>query len=180
MQLFCTIPDETFVPVSDNNSNAYWNRCSAWVAEQRDVYLPALCAFPCLPSTTSLFTSLWKLISSDMTKLWKPWAEVLQMLCHHTKHGRRQTPRQRWDAAWEIGDGAVPHHRLFDFSLYFSFQLRWQTALRLPCSAGLVLMLLGKSWQGIGSKKASPGYQREKWFFFQTTHTAHQHRSCFN
>lgn len=87
------------------------------------------------------------------------------MLCHHTKHGRKQTPRQRSGTAWEIGDGAVPHHRLFDFSLYFSFQLHWQTALRLPCSAGLVLMLVGKSWQGIGSKKASPGYQWEKLFF---------------
>lgn len=40
-----------------------------------------------------LFASpLWKLISSDVTELWKPWAEVLQMLCHHAKHGRKRTP----------------------------------------------------------------------------------------
>lgn len=93
-------------------------------------------------STTSSFTSpLPKLISSDVTELWKPWVEVLQMLCHHAKHGRKRTPRQLSDAAWETGVDALPRHRLFDFSLYLSFQLHRQTALCLPRSAGLVLML---------------------------------------
>lgn len=100
-----------------------------------------------------------KLISSDMTELWKPWAEVLQMLCHHAKHGRKQTLRQLSDAAWEIGVDALPRHRLFDFSLYLSFQLHRQTALCLPCSAGLVLILArenvltGKWWQGSRERK---------------------------
>lgn len=114
-------------------------------------------------STTSSLSSFQKkkrkLISSDMTELWKPWAEVLQMLCHHAKHGRKQTLRQLSDAAWEIGVDALPRHRLFDFSLYLSFQLHRQTALCLPCSAGLVLILArenvltGKWWQGSRERK---------------------------
>lgn len=100
------------------------------------------------------------------------------MLCHHTKHGRKQTPRQRSGTAWEIGDGAVPHHRLFDFSLYFSFQLHWQTALRLPCSAGLVLMLVGKELARNWKQKGEPWIPMGEIIF--SMHTAHQLRSCFN
>lgn len=78
------------------------------------------------------------------------------MLCHHAKHGRKRTPRQLLDATWEIGGDAMPRQRLFDFSLYLLFQLHRQTVLCLPCSAGLVLMLVrenalaGKWWQGKG------------------------------
>lgn len=75
------------------------------------------------------------------------------MLCHNAKHGRKRTPRQLSDATWETSDDALPCHRLFDFSLYLSFQLHRQTALCLLSSAGLVLllarenMLAGKRWQ---------------------------------
>lgn len=121
--------------------------------------------------------SLWNLISSDVTELWKPWAEVLQMLCHHAKHGRKQMPRQLSGATWEISDDALPRHCLCDFRLYLSFQLCWQTALCLPCSAGLVLMLarenvlVGKSWQGNRSRNTSTSCRGGK-FMVQTIHTS--------
>lgn len=76
------------------------------------------------------------------------------MLCHDAKHGRKRAPRQLTDATWESADEALPCHRLFDFSLYLSFQLHRQTAPCLLCSAGLVLILArenvlaGKRWQG--------------------------------
>lgn len=99
-----------------------------------------------------LFASpLWKLISSDVTELWKPWAEVLQMLCHHAKHGRKRTPSTALGC--DLGKSAA-RQSLFDFSLYLSFQLHRQTVLCLPRSAGLVLILArenalaGKWWQG--------------------------------
>ncbi len=115
------------------------------------------CSFSLRCCSTSFFTSpLCKLILPDVTELWKPWAEVLQMLCHHAKHGRKQTPRQLSDATWEIGDDAEPRCcrcRLFDFTLYLTFQLHRQTAPCLPCSAGLVFRLArenalaGRWWQ---------------------------------
>lgn len=119
-----------------------------------------------------------------MTELWKPWAKVLQMLCHHAKHGRKRTPRQLSDATWEIGDDALPRHRLFDFSLYLSFQLHRQTALCLPCSAGLVLILArenvlaGKWWQEKGRGTASAGCQREK-FLVHMMHTKSKNSSLW-
>ena len=145
-------------------------RCSACVSSPNNVSNPSLAKqkkdLSLTPVRASLSVSpppplplLLKLISSDVTELWKPWAEVLQMLCHHAKHGRKRTPRQLSDAAWEIGDGALPRHRLFDFSLYLSFQRHWQTVLCLPCSAGLVLIparespLAGNWWHGKGERK---------------------------
>lgn len=68
------------------------------------------------------------------------WQELWK-LCRHPKHGSKRTSRQLLDAAWEIGDDALPLHRLFNFSLYLSFQLHRQTALCLPCSAGLLLLV---------------------------------------
>jgi len=75
-----------------------------------------------------------------MTELRKPWVELLQMLCHNAERGKKQTPRQLSDATWGTGDDAL-HCRLFDFSLYLSFQLQQQTALCLLCSASLLLTL---------------------------------------
>lgn len=106
------------------------------------------------------------------------------MLCHHAKHGRKRTPRQLSDATWENGDDALPHRRLFDFSLYLSFQLHRQTALCLPRSAGLVLMLArenslaGKWWRGTVTGKANGGCRREK-FQVQMMHTESKHSSLF-
>lgn len=134
-------------------------------------------SLPVSPLQPPSFTfPLWKLILSDATELWKPWAEVLQMLCHHAKHGKKRMPRQLSDTTWEIADDALPHHRLFDFSLYLSFQLHRQTALCLPRSAGLVLMLArenslaGKWWQGTGRSKANGRCRRET-FQVQMIHT---------
>ncbi|KAK5850096.1 hypothetical protein PBY51_014375 [Eleginops maclovinus] len=58
------------------------------------------------------------------------------------------------DATLEMGDDALPRHRLFDFSLYLSFQLHWITVLCLPCSAGLVLIVARESMlPGKGGKE---------------------------
>lgn len=52
-------------------------------------------------------SSSLELISSDMTELWKPWVEVLQMLCHDAEHARKRTPRQLSEATWETGNDSA-------------------------------------------------------------------------
>lgn len=83
----------------------------------------------------------------------------------------------------QIGEDALPRHRLFDFSLYLSFQLHRQTAQCLPCSAGLVLMparenaLVGKSWQETrGERQALCAEGKSSWL---KQCIQHKHGSVF-
>lgn len=170
---FYTIVDKTFVPASDNNINAQRDVCSVCVAEQKERFLFQLCASPTpaplsLPPPPPFPLPLWKLISSDVTKLRKPWAEVLQMLCHHVKHGRgSESASTALRCSLRRGGGSrqrcsalPPPVWLQPLSLIFNYN--WQTALRLPRSAGLVLTLarenglVGEGWQR-GREKASDG-----------------------
>lgn len=114
------------------------------------LYVP-LPALPPPPPPLLLLSESW--FHLTWQELWK--------LCHHPKHGSERKSRQLSDAAWEIGDDALPLRCLFDFSLYLSFQLHQQTALCLPCLAGLDLIL--------AREKRGAGCWRGK-FLVQTVH----------
>lgn len=141
-----------------------WGRRSAFSSSSVRLFPPPPPPPPPLPLL------LWKLISSDVTKLRKPWAEVLQMLCHHAKHGRGSESAST-ALQCSLGKGEKKKNRqrcsaspppvwLQPLSLIFNYNR--QTALRLPRSAGLVLTkarengLVGEGWQG-GREKASDG-----------------------
>lgn len=101
------------------------------------------CSISSAPSLVFLSPAsfLWKLISSDMTELWKPREEVLQKLCHNPEHGRKLTPRQVLDAARETSDDCLAVACLtLPFMFYFNYSTKKiKSAQRVLCSVSLVL-----------------------------------------
>lgn len=119
----------------------------------------------------SWFHLTWQSCGSHGRRCYKCSVTTLNMA------GEARVPRQLSDAAWEKGGGnrrrcsaSPPPVWLQPLSLIFNYNR--QTALRLPCSAGLVLTmarengLVGKAGNAGGRKRVmDAGGEINSWFF---------------
>lgn len=96
-----SLPVQYFLQLEDTTSSTSPGATKPSQTEEQPPRFPYLSGSPPLPFLLS------ELISSAVTDLWKPRAEVLQMICHHAKHGRKRAPRQLSDATWETGEEAA-------------------------------------------------------------------------